>query len=861
MNKLKRCGCIMLGATFLCGSIFRSAFAEEASLAVLRNSGIAGGVETGYILGFVEENNKKTLHEQLYSLFAQIAAGGDFLELISVDGEKDKLTLNTKTLKQLENKLVLQKKMKRLDWKTQAEKQKEKKIKKGVYEGIAQGYGGELRLEVGIEDEKITAVKVLSHNETPSYLHLAERVIEKLIGQRGVDSVDTISGATISSKAILNAVKDAISQASGATKKPGESKESKEIASGYDTGSSAATEPSRIDFSKFVLPDGEYKGRAAGYGGTIEVTVKVENGVISKVHVDSERETPSYYNKAQRLLGEVVKRNTTKIDTVSGATVTSKGILSAVEDALSRVLGKEKKEYADGIWYGQGRGQYPMDMRNILGEWNRATEVSVTVENGKVKDIKMENFGDDPQYNRSDKYQQFFLPDIIKNDGTEHLRASLAEDQRGKNEIYDAVSGATNSARGVLNAIDDALNRSAKYKKDAIPQEVRSITLTELWNGTVFYGEPVNLSKLTVKVKYIDGREEDVKFPDLAAKGVSCSLPEVFVPLPEGGDYGKARNYDLIFTHENSTSRHISYIQARRKIIYKELKKIEFGDSKHTIDLWDEQTNRQKEEYWFEEEIRENELEQAEKGVKVIDKEGKEVAIKKAEIKIYNKPTLVIELDSLPKAESDKAIEETFRFSSFHVELVSDAVFDIEKLLSFKICNMPEKIIYNVGDYLDLKGLALEVKDSNYCNSTIYQNDFDRNNFTVSLTHENGESLDAKKALDKNGKITVKIAASKSELPVCTFDINVREKTNEPRIINLKSKNGEKLKSITLEDGKRTYPNIEVPSLYKTEDPEVEVLDEKGEKVDYLKVKRQGIILTIYLSEDRYIMLGLKCMD
>ncbi|MFW5667821.1 MAG: FMN-binding protein [Acetivibrio ethanolgignens] len=858
MNKLKRCGCIMLGATFFCGSIFRSAFAEEASLAVLRNSGIAGGIETGYILGFVEENNKKTLHEQLYSLFAQIAAGGDFLELISVDGEKDKLTLNTKTLKQLENKLVLQKKMKRLDWKTQAEKQKEKKIKKGVYEGIAQGYGGELRLEVGIEDEKITAVKVLSHNETPSYLHLAERVIEKLIGQRGVDSVDTISGATISSKAILNAVKDAISQASGATKKPGESKESKEIASGYDTGSSAATEPSRIDFSKFVLPDGEYKGRAAGYGGTIEVTVKVENGVISKVHVDSERETPSYYNKAQRLLGEVVKRNTTKIDTVSGATVTSKGILSAVEDALSRVLGKEKKEYADGIWYGQGRGQYSMDMRNILGEWNRATEVSVTVENGKVKDIKMENFGDDPQYNRSDKYQQFFLPDIIKNDGTEHLRASLAEDQRGKNEIYDAVSGATNSARGVLNAIDDALNRSAKYKKDAIPQEVRSITLTELWNGTVFYGEPVNLSKLTVKVKYIDGREEDVKFPDLAAKGVSCSLPEVFVPLPEGGDYGKARNYDLIFTHENSTSRHISYIQARRKVEKKKLTKIQLGEDADAKFI-----NLNENQFSYQMKIGDKELNAIKnKKVKVMDSNNREVEVKEVKIVTYDKPTLLIELQPLPKAEPTDKIAEGFSFDFYRIELEIDKEFDLNALDYFRIINEPNKKNYSVGEKLNLEGLELWLQDSNYAYTTIGQQNLESKNFKISLKKGEKE-LKIDQEFEEAGSIKVTISYPEKPELTCSFDIEVtakKESMEDSYTIKLQN-NSTTVSEFKRKKEERIY--YEIPENYKgmINNLDVKVFNQNNEEVQGISVDKSNsmfIKITFSSQEYDYVMITFK---
>ncbi|MDR0570679.1 MAG: S-layer homology domain-containing protein [Clostridiales Family XIII bacterium] len=84
--------------------------------------------------------------------------------------------------------------------------------RQGVYLGAAQGRGGSLAVYVTVgADGKISAVEIGDNGETASYLNSAKAVIPKIIEANGVEGVDAVSGATISSRAIINAVAAALS--------------------------------------------------------------------------------------------------------------------------------------------------------------------------------------------------------------------------------------------------------------------------------------------------------------------------------------------------------------------------------------------------------------------------------------------------------------------------------------------------------------------------------------------------------------------------------------------------------------------------------------------------------------------------
>jgi uncharacterized protein with FMN-binding domain len=83
--------------------------------------------------------------------------------------------------------------------------------------------------------------------------------------------------------------------------------------------------------------DGTYTGTATGFGGDITVEVTIENGKISTIRVISANgETKSYWNKAVAVIDRAVAANSPNVDTVSGATYSSTGILNAVKRALAQ---------------------------------------------------------------------------------------------------------------------------------------------------------------------------------------------------------------------------------------------------------------------------------------------------------------------------------------------------------------------------------------------------------------------------------------------------------------------------------------------------------------------------------------------
>lgn len=95
-----------------------------------------------------------------------------------------------------------------------------------------------------------------------------------------------------------------------------------------------------IDTSSFDLSnvkDGVYSGEANGYRPNLQVQVTVKDKKITKVEVVSNNETPEWYNRVvPYLTDKIVEKNSIDVDTVSGATRTSVGIINAVKDALNQ---------------------------------------------------------------------------------------------------------------------------------------------------------------------------------------------------------------------------------------------------------------------------------------------------------------------------------------------------------------------------------------------------------------------------------------------------------------------------------------------------------------------------------------------
>ena len=73
--------------------------------------------------------------------------------------------------------------------------------------------GGEIKVKVTMDGDKIAKIEVLSQNETPAFFEKAyPAVTDAIIAANGTTGVDVVSGATCSSKGLIEAVNNALAQ-------------------------------------------------------------------------------------------------------------------------------------------------------------------------------------------------------------------------------------------------------------------------------------------------------------------------------------------------------------------------------------------------------------------------------------------------------------------------------------------------------------------------------------------------------------------------------------------------------------------------------------------------------------------------
>lgn len=177
----------------------------------------------------------------------------------------------------------------------------------GVYTGVGEGIGGDVTVEVTFSELKIEDIKVVAHNETAGICEPAlEQIPASIVEAQSLD-VDTVSGATVTSKAILKAVENCAVEA------------------GADL-SLLTSEP--------ALPENTYEGVGKGMGGELKVWLEVLDGKIVSLTVTEQAETDFVAAPAlEQIPAAIVENQSFDVDAVTGATVTSKAIIDAAKDA------------------------------------------------------------------------------------------------------------------------------------------------------------------------------------------------------------------------------------------------------------------------------------------------------------------------------------------------------------------------------------------------------------------------------------------------------------------------------------------------------------------------------------------------
>lgn len=331
----------------------------------------------------------------------------------------------------------------------------------GVYKGSATGFSGPVTVAVTIMDKKITSIDILSSTDDEAFFNRAKGVIDRIISSQSLD-VDVVSGATYSSNGIIGAVKNALTgeKDKGVT---GKSKQESRLDSESDN--SSAEIATVQDASAYK--DGTYYGTGKGFAGNIKVKVDIAGGKISAISIVSTKDGDSYVKSASSLLDTIVEKQSTNVDTVSGATFSSRGIIAAVRSALSQAAVSENTAgnntdkqgaaeasgngqtdenstgsaseqgtegtlaYVDGIYYGTSEG-YKGDIK-----------VAVVIQDKTLKAILVTEKQDDEPFITN-------AMDVLKNM------------MKNQSADVDTVSGATYSSKGLIGAVKAAFEEARK---------------------------------------------------------------------------------------------------------------------------------------------------------------------------------------------------------------------------------------------------------------------------------------------------------------------------------------------------------------------------------------------------------------
>ena len=192
---------------------------------------------------------------------------------------------------------------------------------------------------------------------------------------------------------------------------------------------------------KGIFTPGTYTGEADGLNGPIKVEVKVDANKILEVKVLEHKESPGISDNAMKNIPEsIVEYQSLNIDTVSGATYSSNGILEAVKNAL-----------ADS----------GANIDELMNEINVSSEPGETI--NKTADV------------------------VVIGGGGAGLAAAVSALQNNATVIViekmPSVGGSTIMAGGQYNAVDDVRQQAYEMRPELIA-ELETYTKQEPVNDT-----------------------------------------------------------------------------------------------------------------------------------------------------------------------------------------------------------------------------------------------------------------------------------------------------------------------------------------------------------------------------------------
>lgn len=335
-------------------------------------------------------------------------------------------------------------------------------VSDGTYYGTGTGFAGKIKVAVTVKDKQITAIEIVENEaDDDAFFSRAKGVIDKIISGQTLE-VDVVSGATYSSNGIISAVKNALT---GAADSGTPASTSVGASGGSSSPAGGSSSVSTVqDASAYA--DGTYYGTGTGFSGALTVEVVISGGKISSIQIIDTSDGDSYIQSASGLISNIIATQSTNVDTVSGATYSSVGIIEAVRNALSQAAISSD---------GNSNSQNTNSSSNGSGQNGNNSNDNTTAEAGKFPYKEGVYYGTAEGYLDDIKVAIVIQDKTLKavviveenDDETFFKRArAVAENMVKKQTVdVDVVSGATYSSKGIIGAVKEALKEAEKATK------------------------------------------------------------------------------------------------------------------------------------------------------------------------------------------------------------------------------------------------------------------------------------------------------------------------------------------------------------------------------------------------------------
>ena len=355
-----------------------------------------------------------------------------------------------------------------------------------VLTATAKGFASDVTVNITLENGAIAAMTVDASGETAGLGQLAmeEEFTSQFIGKSAPltldDGIDAISGATITSQAVVDAANEALSSAGSASSQdPGtvvaqgnnttvsvknDGTVTVAVNEGYtgDTTVTLTAEDGKITTGTIGAAEdagtpATGEGQTAtmkGFASDVTVTATLDNGTITALTVDASGETAGFGQKCgeedftAQFIGKTLPVTLGEdVDAVAGATITS----TAVVDALNSLAAAPAAEVTEEATEAPAEEATGEEATATMKGFASDVTVTATLDNGTITALTVDASGETAGFGQKCGEEDFTSQFIGKT-----LPVTLGED-------VDAVAGATITSTVVV----DALNSLAASTEEA----------------------------------------------------------------------------------------------------------------------------------------------------------------------------------------------------------------------------------------------------------------------------------------------------------------------------------------------------------------------------------------------------------